>query len=157
VTVPASYDGVSMSVEPGPLYFAAGLIKDNAQSIVAALNTINSTLNDLQLGWAGATAAEAQDFADQWKAAMTGMFGSSNDPSSGVINQVFIAMMSAAANYSNGENSVVRMFSSLQSMLSASDAAQTPDTTPIPAGTSGTPDPSLTAITEINWSGNPGS
>ena len=157
MTVPASYDGVSLSVEPGPLMFAADLIQDNAQSIVAALNTINTTLNGLQLGWDGATAAEAQDFANQWQAAMTGMFGSSNDPKSGVINQVLIAMMSAVGNYSNGENAVVSMFSSLHSMLSASGAGQTPDTAPIPAGTSGTSDPSMTAITEINWSGTPGS
>jgi hypothetical protein len=102
VTVPASYDGVTMNVEPGLLNTAADGIQDAAQGVVA-LNTINKTVNELHLGWDGASAAEAKDFA------------------------------------------------------SSGSMTQTPDTTPLPAGSSGTFDMSSTAITEINWTGIPGS
>jgi hypothetical protein len=158
VTVPASYDNVTLSVEPGPLMMAADMIKGAADDVVAALNTINSTLNDLQLGWDGTTAAEAQDFADQWLAAMTGMFGTSKDPNSGVMNQVITALMSEVGNASSGENSIVQMFATLQAILTAGAlSTPAPDTAPLPAGTGGTFDMSLTAITEINWGGASGS
>jgi hypothetical protein len=157
VTIPDSYDGVSLSVEPGPLNFAADGIQDSAQRVVDALNTINKTLNELQLSWDGKTAAEAKDFAQQWHDAMTGMFGTSKDPKKGVMNQVIVALKSAVGNFSNGENQVVMMFLSLQSALIAGALAPTDDTAPIPAGVSGTFDMRLTAITEIGWTGIPGS
>jgi uncharacterized protein YukE len=152
VTVPASYDNVTLSVEPGPLMMAADMIKDAADSTIAALNTIGNTLDDLQLGWDGTTAAEAKDFSDQWLAAMNGMFGTTKNPQNGVMNQVIAALMSEAGNASSAENSIVQMFASLQAMLAGSAlSTPAPDTAPMPAGTSGTFDMSLTAITEINW------
>jgi uncharacterized protein YukE len=154
VSVPADYDDVAMSVEPGPMYSAAVDIQLNAQSVVAALNTINQTLADLKLSWDGTSADEAQDFAHQWQDAMTGMFGTSKDAKKGVMNQVIVALKSAVGNYSNAENHVVNMFLTLQSAISSSALAQGPDTTPLPAGASGTFDMSLTAITEIDWTGS---
>jgi hypothetical protein len=157
VTVPAEYDAVSMSVEPGPISFAADGIQDSAQRIVAALNTVNKTLSGLKLSWDGKSAAEAQDFARQWQDAMTGMFGGGKDPKRGVMNQVIIALKSAAGNYSNGELGVVTMFYGLLTAIGSSAQAAGPDTAPLPAGASGTFDMSLTAITEISWTGIPGS
>jgi uncharacterized protein YukE len=157
VTIPANYDGVSMSIEPGPLNFAADGIQDSAQSVVHALDTINKTLNDLQLSWDGKSAAEAHDFADRWQDAMTGMFGTKKDAKKGVMNQVIIALKTAVGNFSNGENGAVNMFLGLQSSISGGALAQTSETSPIAAGASGTFDMSLTAITEINWTGLPGS
>jgi hypothetical protein len=157
VTVPASYDGVTMSVEPGPLDFVAEGIKDSALAIVTALNTINKTLNDLHLGWDGASATEAKDFANKWQAAMIGMFGTGKDPKKGVMNQVIIALKSAVGNYSNAESNVVMLFMNFDASLISGSLTPTPDTTPLPSGPSGTFDMSSTAITEINWTGLPGS
>jgi hypothetical protein len=157
VTVPTNYDGVSMSVEPGPLNFAADGIQDSAESIVNALNTINKTLNELQLSWDGKSATEAKDFARQWQDAMTGMFGTKKGAKKGVMVQVLIALKTAVGNFSSGENGVVKMFLGLQTAISGSAMAQTPETSPIAAGASGTFDMSLTAITEIDWTGLPGS
>jgi uncharacterized protein YukE len=158
VTVPASYDNVTLSVEPGPLMMAADAVQDAANAVVDALNTINKTLNALQLGWDGTTAAEAQDFSNQWLAAMNGMFGTTSNPNSGVINQVITALLGAVGNASNGENTVVQMFAGLQaSLIAGALATPAPATAPLPAGTGGTFDMSLTAITEINWGGASGS
>ena len=157
MTVPASYDDVSMNVEPMPLSTVANGIQDSAQGIVAALSTINKSLEELHLGWDGASAAEAKDFASKWLDAMTGMFGTSKDPKKGVMNQVIIALKSAVGNYSNAEEQIEIMFMNFDAMLFSGSQTQTPDTTPIPAGPSGTFDMSSTAITEINWTGIPGS
>jgi uncharacterized protein YukE len=157
VTVPANYDDVAMNVEPGPLNMAADGIQDAAEGVVAALNTINKTLEELHLGWDGASAAEAKDFSSKWLAAMTGMFGTSKDPKKGVMNQVIIALKAAVGNYSNAEDKIGLMFMSFEAMLISGSQTQTPDTTPIPAGQSGTFDMSSTAITEIDWTGIPGS
>jgi Proteins of 100 residues with WXG len=157
VTVPGNYDAVTMNVEPGPLNMAADGIQDSAEAVVTALNTINKALNELHLGWDGASAAEAKDFANKWHNAMIGMFGTSKDPKKGVMNQVIIALKAAVGNYSNAEEGIEKMFMNFDAMLISGSQTQTPDTTPLPAGPSGTFDMSSTAITEINWTGIPGS
>jgi uncharacterized protein YukE len=157
VTVPANYDGVTMNVEPLPLSTVANGVQDSAEGIVAALNTINKSLEELHLGWDGASAAEAKDFANKWQDAMTGMFGTHKDPKKGVMNQVIIALKTAVGNYSNAEEAIEMMFMNFDAMLISGSMTQTPDTTPLPAGPSGTFDMSSTAITEINWTGISGS
>lgn len=152
MTVPASYDTVTMTVEPGFLNFAADMIEGSTNNIISALNTIGNTLTGLQLSWNGASASEAQDFANQWMNAMTGLFGSQANPQSGVINQVIIALLTAAGNYSSGEESITQMFTQLSSSIPAASGGS--DTAPIPAGTD-TPNGNLSAIAEINWTAIP--
>jgi hypothetical protein len=153
VTVPANYDAVTMSVEPSTLNFAADSIEDATNSIISALNTIGNTLSRLQLSWNGDAASEADDFANQWMSAMTGLFGSDTNPQSGVINQVIIALLTATGNYSSSEESITTMFNQLASAISAGSGDGS-DTAPIPAGTD-TPDASLSAVAEINWTSVP--
>jgi hypothetical protein len=155
VTVPANYDAVTLAVEPGPLMMGALMVQDAVQDVGNALTAIDNTLNGLQLGWDGTTAAEAQDFNTQWQAAMRGLFGTDQDPKSGVMNQVIIALMTAVGDSSNAENSIVQMMAALQAALTAGALSNSSPTTPIAAGTGGTFDMSLTAITEINFSGTP--
>lgn len=155
MTVPANYDAVTMFVEPGPLMFEALMIQSAAQDIGNALNTLAGALSSLQLGWDGTTAAEAQDFANQWIAAMNGLFGTDKNPQSGVMNQVVIALMTAVGDASSAENSIVQMMAAMQAALTAGALSSSSPTATIPAGTSGTFDMSLTAITEINFSGTP--
>jgi hypothetical protein len=142
-----------MSVEPGPLNFAADSIGDATNGIVSALNTIGTTLSGLQLSWNGDAASEAQDFANQWMSAMTGLFGSDSNPQSGVMNQVIIALLTAAGNYSSSEESITSMFTQLASAIPAGSGGGS-DTAPIPAGTDA-PDASLSAVAEINWTSVP--
>lgn len=149
MTVPANYDAVTMSVEPGPLNYAADSIGDATNSIISALNSIGNALSGLRLSWNGDASSEATDFADQWLSAMTGLFGSDSNPQSGVINQVIIALLTAAGNYSSSEESLTSMFTQLASSISAGPNDGS-DTAPIPAGTD-TPDASLSAVAEINW------
>lgn len=155
MTVPANYDAVTMIVEPGPLMQRATAIKDSVQDIGTALTTLENTLDALQLGWDGNTSAEAQDFNTQWLAAMKGLFGTDKDPSKGVMNQVIITLITAVGDNSNAENSIVQMMAALQGALTAGALSDSDPTTPIAAGTGGTFDMSLTAITEINFSGTP--
>lgn len=153
MTVPAAYDAVTMSIEPGAINFAADGIKDLVQGVVSALNTIGTTLSGLQLSWNGDAAGEAQDFANQWMNAMTGLFGSEGDPKSGVMNQVIIAMLTATGNYSACEESVSKMFMEFAgSMLTGSGGGSA--TAPIPAGTA-QPNGNLSAIAEVGWTSIP--
>jgi hypothetical protein len=152
MTVPANYDAVTMSVEPGTLNFAADSIEDATNSIISDLNTIGNTLTGLHLSWNGDAASEAQDFANQWMNAMNGLFGSDSNPQSGVMNQVIIALLTAAGNYSSTEESLTSMFTQLASAISAPSGGS--DTAPIPAGTDA-PDASLSAVAEINWTSVP--
>jgi len=149
--LPNDYNFATMSVEPGPINFGSDMINDSVQSIVDALNAINGALSDLKLGWAGQTAAEARDFSDQWKNAMTGLFGSGSGGQSGaphgVMNQVIVALRTASGNFSNAEIAITQMFKQLSGGLASSNAA---DTDPIPAGPT-VYDPSQTAVAEINW------
>jgi uncharacterized protein YukE len=158
MTVPASYDAVTMTVNPGLLQMSGDMIQDAAEDIVTALNTIDNTLSNLQLGWAGQTAQEAEDFGDQWMAAMTGLFGNANNPKSGVMDQVIVALLTAAGNFSNAEDAVISMFGQLaMGIVNGSSGSSGSDTDPIlaPTGTAAQPDGNLSAVGEIGWTSIP--
>ncbi len=152
MSVPDSYNDVdNISMEPGPLQFIADVITSGAEDIASALDTINETLSSLQLGWAGKTASEAQDFASQWIKAMTALFGSSKDPKSGLLNQVAIGLLTAIGNDSGSEESITSMFSQLVNAIPVYNPNATPDNTAAipPSGTA--LGATSTAIAEINW------
>lgn len=153
MTVPSDYSAVTISIEPGPLQMITDLITDCAQDIVTALNTIGTTLSNLALGWDGTSASEAQDFANQWMSAMTGLFGTPSNPKTGVINQVVVALLTAIGNNSNADESITTMFGQLTSAIPAGGGGGD-DTSPIPAGTN-PPTAGQSAIAEINWSSMP--
>lgn len=153
MTIPADYNAVTMSIEPGLLQHNAGQIGDATKEIIAALNSIGETLSSLKLSWDGSSAAAAQDFANQWMAAMTGLFGSQSDPSAGVINQAVVVLLTAVGNYSNVEETNTQMFETLSSSISSGSSSGS-DTAPIPAGTM-QPNGNLSAIAEIDWTSIP--
>jgi WXG100 family type VII secretion target len=160
VTTPASipdsattvYDDQTLTIEPGTLNFAADGIHDAAQAVQDSLGNISSALANLALSWTGDAADSAQDFNAQWSAAMTGLYGTQDDPSTGVINQVTTALATAAANYSSAESTITKMFTTLSGQLGTASSGD--DTTPIPAGTT-TPDATLSAVAETNWTSVP--
>jgi uncharacterized protein YukE len=149
VTVPAEYNAVSLSMTPSEVSDTGLALGLAADEVISALNSINTTLGNLELGWAGTTATEAKDFVDQWTAAMTNLFGSQKDASGGVLNQAIITLTTAAGNYSDAEQSIVTMFNSLSSSLASATGGGS-DTTPIPAGNSIT-DGSQSAVGESDW------
>jgi hypothetical protein len=152
VTAPADYDAVTMSIEPGPLQLSADVIGDATNDIVTALNSIGDTLSNLQLSWNGQSAAEADDFANQWMAAMKGLFGSQSDPSAGVMNQVIVALLTTVGNSSSCEEANTTMFETLSDGISSGSSGS--DTAPIPAGTNA-PDGNKSAVAEIDWTSVP--
>jgi hypothetical protein len=153
VTVPANYDAVTMTVDPFQLNSAATSIESSANSVITALNTIGNTLGGLELSWNGQAASEAQDFANQWMNAMTGLFGSESSPQSGVINQVIIALLTAAGNYSSAEEGITPMFTEFSGTVWGGSSGGS-DTATIPAG-SDPPNGNLSAVAEINWTAIP--
>jgi WXG100 family type VII secretion target len=155
-TIPDSltttYDDQTLTIEPGSLNFAADAIHDAAQAVQDSLGNISSALANLALSWTGDAADSAQDFATQWTAAMAGLYGTEGNPSAGVINQVTTALVTAAANYSSAESTITNMFTTLSSQLGTAPSGD--DTAPIQAGTT-TPDATLSAVAETNWTSVP--
>jgi uncharacterized protein YukE len=143
-----------MTINPGSLMMDADFVQGSANSIVGALNTIANTLSGLALGWDGTSAREARDFAQQWKNAMTGLFGTPDDPMTGVINQLMIALAKAAGNFSNAELAITNMFVQLIAALGNISPPGSDNTSPIPPGTTIT-DPKSSAVSETSWSAIP--
>lgn len=153
MTIPANYDAVTMTVNPRNMNSDANQIEDSANNIISALNTIGNTLSGLQLSWNGTAASEAQDFANQWMNAMTGLFGSQSNPQSGVINQVIVALLTAAGNNSSAEEGITQMFTQFSGAIWTSSGGGS-DTATIPPGTD-SPNGNLSAVAEINWTATP--
>jgi hypothetical protein len=77
---------------------------------LANFDDIVATLNTLKLGWAGATAEEADDMKRRFIMVMQHLVGTQDDPDQGALNKVMKAVNLAAQNYANAEKSVVDMF-----------------------------------------------
>jgi len=146
------YDTATLNVSPGQLYYSGEMLTNAAIDVVDALNSINATLNGLQLGWAGTTAAEAKDFADQWTAAMIALFGNGKDPKQGTLNQMVTLVNTAAGNFGAAEQAITQMFTSMYDSLTTHQLASA--NAPIPALTT-VPDATTSAVGESNWSTAP--
>jgi uncharacterized protein YukE len=138
-----NYDtGVSkVYVEPDTLGKIGNNLKQNAQDVASTINNIANTLSDLQLGWAGQTAQEAEDFGNRWTQVMTELFGTHDDPSKGVLNAIVVGLLTAQYGYSTTEQALVTMFNQFRDQL-AQGGGDT--TTPPPNIT----DPNQTAVSE---------
>ena len=165
MTVPAEYNAVSLIISPTEIYDAGLNVQTAAEDVINALKTINDTLDALQLGWDGTTAAEAKDFSDQWTAAMTNLFGddskgkgastttTTGTAGMGVLSQVIETLLTAGGNYGSAEGNVTSMFTSLSSGLSVAGGGSD-DTAPMPPG-SPVSDGTLSSVGEINWTALP--
>jgi uncharacterized protein YukE len=129
MSTPADYDDATITVSPPVLKTAIQIIagSDPSQSvggligdIIDQLNDIMTTLDGLQLSWVGSSASEANDFSNRWDAAMKQLFGTSNDPSSGVYSRLLDGLAGALTNYDNAEDYVVKLMTAFQSATSSS-------------------------------------
>lgn len=139
----ADYDTVSLSVEPDKLKTIADNLTADAKDVSASVLNIANTLSDLQLGWNGQSAQEADDFSKQWEAVMTELFGTDNDPSKGVLNAIVDGLLTARGGFSKTEQALVQMFSKFKEQLQAGGSGDTPTSAPPSMN-----DTNMTAITE---------
>ncbi len=146
------YDTATLNVSPGQLYYSSEMLTGAATDVVDALNSINATLNGLQLGWAGTTAAEAKDFADEWTAAMVALFGNGKDTDQGTLNQMITLVATAAGNFGGAEQAITQMFTGMYDTLTTHQLASA--NAPIPALNTML-DATQSAVGESNWSTAP--
>jgi uncharacterized protein YukE len=117
---PANYDnaGMVIQVDPDAMYTdATTTMRTHGDSMAEHISSINDTWNGLKLGWMGRTADEAQSFNDQWNAAIKSLFGTEEDPSSGVLNKIEVAVHYASVNYGVAEDVVVKMFNQIAAAI----------------------------------------
>jgi hypothetical protein len=136
---PLALNATVLAINGGPPTQLGGLLGDLCDN----LETIATTLSNLELSWVGDSASEAQDFNDRYQEACDELFGTQADPSLGVLPRLVAGLYGALSNYSASEDYVVKMFTSFQAASSGSGGAPTPQTVVNPD-----PDHVITAITE---------
>jgi hypothetical protein len=113
VPPPENYNSAALSIRVDPLTlwrYATVDLKDQGTVVAEAIGRIHNIWQGLELGWAGQTAVEAQDFGNRWVASITGLFGTEGDEDSGALVRLQKAVAQAAINYAVTEDTVWRMF-----------------------------------------------
>jgi uncharacterized protein YukE len=113
VQMPSNYDdgGLLIRVDPDSVFrYATVDIMNEAKVMANAISTISQTWTNLQLGWVGTSAQEAQDFNNQWNQAIDRLFGTVKDPASGALPKIAEAVATAAVNYAEAEDAVTKTF-----------------------------------------------
>ena len=113
VQLPSNYDDgrLLIRVDPDSLFHYATVdVVNDAKVIADAVSAISQTWTNLQVGWAGTTAREAQDFSNQWNHAVDRLFGTKKDPASGALPKIAEAVAIAAMNYGQAEDAVTKTF-----------------------------------------------
>jgi uncharacterized protein YukE len=111
MSLPSNYDAVTLYARPSAMASIAQRIVDEATAVTDDLTLIGNTLSDLALAWTGDSAQVAEDFTTRWQQAMTTLFGTTDDPDSGIVNILASGLDAAAQNFSGCEQQVVTMFS----------------------------------------------
>jgi hypothetical protein len=122
VSVPGYYgdEFLVIKVDPDMMCLAMLRVLDIYGPAVAdSVDRIVSVWNGLKLGWVGNTVDEAQVFNDEWNAAMSKMFGTQDDPGSGILSRIGAGVLQASVNYGEAEAAVVKMFREMSDRLNA--------------------------------------
>ena len=125
-----NYNTSSFSINPDEVKKRADEILVLAKDIVDSLNNINDTLSALKMGWAGATADEAQDFGNRWNSVMTELFGDKDHPEKGVLNVIVGGLDAVRWNYAWCEDGVFQMFHKWGLDMMEGSSGGTPTTPP---------------------------
>jgi hypothetical protein len=100
----AQYDSANVLADPAGIDRIAVVCRAHGQVVADSIERINRTLHSLMLnGWKGKTQQEAQDFTDRWNKVMVDLFGSKENPKSGVFNAVVDGIHEAAGNHAKSE------------------------------------------------------
>jgi uncharacterized protein YukE len=125
---PESYNTVTITVSPDTLNATSTAVQGLVQDIMNQMNNAMNTLSNLQLSWTGPSASAANTFTQDWNSAAQTLFGTQQDPNTGVLNRLVAGLAAAAVNYSEVEQLTQSNFNKLVSLLggSASSASGTP-------------------------------
>jgi hypothetical protein len=138
----ADYDSVqAFIVSPSDILAHARNIEADSQSISDSLGTIVDTLQSLNLGWAGKTAEEANDFGDRWTAVAQELFGTDANPEKGALNIVLDGVYIVASLFAGAEQGLKDFFNNMTTALAGDGGGDSghPD---------GITDVTMTAVTE---------
>lgn len=140
-----SYDEASLYVDPQGLVGQSEAMLGLARNVSDSLGRINETFRGLELGWAGRTSEEAQDFADRWEAVMRQLFGTRESPETGVLPVIASGLRMVGANFAVSEQALADFFRQFgEGMEGGGDGSgRSPDAAP-----PNLDDINLTAITE---------
>jgi hypothetical protein len=131
VPAPTNYNDASLNinVDPDALWmYGATDLPAQLKAIGDLVGRVHDIWNGLQLGWAGTTADEAQDFADRWNGAVTVLFGTQADPQSSVLYRIAVAVQTASLNYATTEEEVSKMFLDFYDALPGGGGTNQPPT-----------------------------
>ncbi len=109
---------ITIRVDPVELHRVATVdIKAQAELIGASLERIGNIWKGLELGWAGRSSQEAQDFGNRFRDSFTRLFGTPSVEGSGALNRLWTAVGLAAVNYGVVERDNTQMFTDLLTAL----------------------------------------
>jgi uncharacterized protein YukE len=100
-------------VDPEMLLNFSKQVLSLVDGIGSDISTLFTTLKGLQLGWAGQTADEAQDYFDRLDACMTVLYGKAGDQNSGqtsLMGRIASGLDIAGNNYLAAEDAIVDLF-----------------------------------------------
>jgi len=149
--IPRNYDSVRIAVNLFDLNTAADVVTTNSKTINDLMNGINDKLGQLALSWTGPAASDANQATTRWNNVMTALYGTRNDPSTGILNILASGVTAAVGNYAVNEQAIVKMFAQFFSALSNPPAASgTPpnSTQSVKDGTSSKPPYHDTSVNE---------
>lgn len=127
--VPPYYGDVNLviKVDPDTMYREVAVVMPTYGTQIAdSINRIVDVWNGLKLGWVGTTADEAQAFNDAWSAAITKLFGTQDDPTSGILSHIGNAVALASINYGEAESIVTQMFRDMSNALAQAPTGSNP-------------------------------
>jgi uncharacterized protein YukE len=142
--IPEVYNTVKITVSPTVLSESYTNINNLLNQIVDQLNTIMTTMENLQLSWVGQSSSLANQFTQQWNQAAKSLFGTQNNPEEGVLNRVAEGLQEASSNYCLVEQWAQSSFGQLVSGLSSSNSSSSDN----PQSVVNSPGNFVTAITE---------
>jgi uncharacterized protein YukE len=126
-----SYDSASLTVEPQDICDSATALVRHSDEVAASLTRISNTVTALELGWAGKSADEAQQFNERWDHVMGELFGPRDHPEQGVLNVMAGGIKAAAVGFSQTEVALEQVFKKFAEGLSGDGSSSgTPGSVP---------------------------
>ncbi|MGW8378537.1 WXG100 family type VII secretion target [Streptomyces sp. ODS28] len=139
----ANYDYVKLRVDPEDLREQAKKIAEHSRVIGEHLNTINSTLKELKLNWAGKSSEDFEDVTDRWQSVIHKIFGPEKTPEErkkdeenneelsaedGLLPVLASGVQKVADNYANADHNAKIMFDKMTGALN--DMMERPESDP---------------------------
>lgn len=123
VAAPANYNdaGMVIRVDPGAMFQGGNRVITEANGIMDIINRVVNIWNNLNIGWIGTSATEAQDYLNRWTQAIQNLFGTDANPGSGALPELAAAAEQAAINYAEAEKMNAMMFEGLGFSLASND------------------------------------